>query len=171
MIQRIFFLILIPFLSLSIVSCDDLEDNTPALQVTINGELFKASDIHIAFEENQGYTIIGANETSVLTIYLTNINEGSHVFGEHSDNKVTYSNQQGTFTTAINKGGGEFVLTDKGMWSEGGVLDYVTGTFYFTALNNNGVRMQGVNGNAYQVPFGVGEFELPGTENDDILLN
>lgn len=155
MIRRILFLVLIPFLAMS---CKDIEDNTPALQIVVNGDLFKAENMQYTTEEGGGYTIKGINENSALEIYLTSLSVGTYEFGEELDNVITYTNSEGEFTTDIRNGGGEVRIEEL---SE---LDYVTGTFFFRASDTTGNRMQAVNGHIYQVPFGSGDFEIPEIE-------
>ncbi|HLW14333.1 MAG TPA: DUF6252 family protein [Flavobacteriaceae bacterium] len=161
MIRRILLLVLLPVLAISTISCEDLEDNTPAFQVMVNGELFKAKEMQIATEEDGGYMLTGVDETSMLEIYLSNITEGSHSFGETSQNILTFSNATGTFTTAIENGGGELLLTGSS------VLEDITGTFHFRAADTSGARMHGTNGHIYQLPFGDANMELPDFEVED----
>lgn len=161
MIRRILLLALIPVLAISTISCDDLEDNTPAFQVMVNGELFKAEQMQIATEEDGGYMLTGIEETSMLEIYLVNISEGSHSFGEESENVLRFSNATGSYTTAIKNGGGELQLTGNS------ALEDVTGTFHFLAADTSGARMHGTNGHIYQLPFGSEDMELPDFEVED----
>lgn len=161
MIRRILLLVLIPVLAISAISCEDLEDNSPAFQVTVNGELFKAKQMQITTEEDGGYMLTGIDETSILEIYLRNISEGSHSFGEESENILRFTNERGTFTTAIKNGGGELMLT-----GDSGLGD-VTGTFHFLAADASGARMHGTNGHVYQLPFGDENMELPDFELED----
>lgn len=161
MIRRILLFVLIPVFAVTTLSCDDLEDNSPALQVMVNGELFKAKQMQITTEEDGGYMLTGIDETSMLEIYLKNISEGSHSFGEESENILTFSSASGTFTTAIENGGGELMLTGN---SE---LGDVTGTFHFLAADTSGARMHGANGHIYQLPFGDANMELPDFEMED----
>lgn len=157
MIRRILLLILIPVLATTAISCDDLEDNTPALQVMVNGELFKAEDMQVATEENGGYTLTGINGNSALNVYLSNVTEGSYKLGEGSENVLLLKTEDGEFTTAHENGGGEVMITDAG------ILEYISGTFHFTAvaIDTSGVKMRGSNGNFYQVSFGAEDMELP----------
>lgn len=161
MIRRILLLVLIPILAISTTSCDDLEDNSPAFQVMVNGELFKAKQMQITNEEDGGYVLTGINETGMLEIFLSNIAEGSHSFGEESDNILTFSNETGSYTTRIKNGGGELLLTGDNH------LGDVTGTFHFLAADTSGARMHGTNGHIYQLPFGDENMELPNFEEED----
>lgn len=158
MIRRILLLILMPVLAISAISCDDLEDNTPALQVMVNGELFKAEEMKVITEEEGGYTLSGVNESQSLNIHLTNATEGSYTFGEGSGNTLSLITEEGEFTTTNENGGGEVMITDVG------ALDYITGTFHFLATDTSGTKMRGSNGHIYQVSFGSEDMELPDGE-------
>ena len=160
MIRKILLLVLIPILAISVISCEDLEDNTPAYQVMVNGELFKASEMQIT-TGNDGYTLIGIDEESTIKIYLTDLSEGSHAFGETSNNILEFTNATGKYTTAFEDGGGELMLT------ENNAMMYVTGTFHFIAADTSGAKMYGSRGQIYQLPFGDNDIGLPDDETED----
>lgn len=140
---------------MSAISCDDLEDNTPALQIMVNGELFKAKEMQVAAEEEGGYILTGVNGNSALSIHLSDVTEGSYALGEDSTNTLSFITEDGEFTTTNENGGGEVMITDTGM------LDYITGTFHFVATDTSGTKMRGLNGHIYQVSFGSEDMELP----------
>jgi|SRR5690625_4747483 len=161
MIRKILFLVLVPLLAISVISCEDLEDNTPAFQVMVNGELFKADEMQVTSQDS-GYMLTGINEDeeSILNIFLANIDQGSHAFGELSSNELIYTNPTGRYTTAFENGGGELMLT-------GSNVEGITGTFHFLAADTSGARMYGTNGQIYQLPFGSNDIGLPGDETEN----
>jgi len=160
MTRKILLLVLIPLLAVSFISCEDIQDNTPAFQVMVNGELFKASEMQITTEDD-GYMLTGIDEESMLNIYLTNIAEGSYSFSQTSRNVLTFSNPTGKYTTAFEDGSGELLLTGNS------AMEDITGTFYFIAADTSGARMHGSNGQIYQLPFGSDDIGLPGDETEN----
>lgn len=157
MIRRILLLVLIPLLAMS---CEDTEVNNPALQIMINGELFRAKEMNTMKNEDGGYIIQGIEENRKLQIYLTDISSGSYMLGEGAANKIVYLDENGVeFTTMMEKASGGVMLT------EDSGFEYVTGTFYFQTIDTTKIRIQAHNGHIYQVPFGSGEIDVPDLEN------
>lgn len=155
MIRRILLLLLLP---LFVISCEDLEDNNPALQIVINGELFKANEMTTVTEEDGSYIIQGIENDKKLYIYLSDIQNGSYEIGEGKADKIVYIDEEGReFTTDFEDAAGEVLLTDSG-------LDYITGTFYFRTSDTSKTRLQAHNGHIYQVPFGS-DLEDPDLNN------
>lgn len=165
MIRRILLIILIPVLAITAISCDDLEDNNPALQVMVNGELFKADEMQVATEEDgDGYILTGINEDSSLSIYLTDIAEDSYSFGENSENTLSLITEGKEFTTTNENGSGVVIISDSSK------LDYITGTFNFLATDTSGTKLHGANGHIYQVAFGSSDLDIPDLEINNAVF-
>ena len=120
------------YLLLAIVlfaSCEDLEDNSPALQGTIDYDFFKANDVRAEKYEDGSYTIQGYARDETLTLHINTDELGTYPLGEGHPNYGSYEDINGNVYSSSPSGSGEIVLTDRCI-----SCGWLTGTFNFEAI-------------------------------------
>ena len=123
------------YLLLAIVlfaSCEDLEDNSPALQGTIDYDFFKANDVRAEKYEDGSYTIQGYTQDETLTLHINSGQLGTYLLGEGYSSFAEFENINGDVYKTSPRGSGEIVLIDICV-----TCGWLTGTFRFEALLAN----------------------------------
>ena len=148
MFKNLFLLLIIPFLAFMLFSCEDLEDNSPAFQVVLNGELFKANEMY-AKNVGSGLEIHGIADQGELIIFLESARIGTHAIDEETASYVKFVDASNkTYTTQFENAKAEVNIDYID-------LDGVIGSFYFNAHKTNRDVARGYNGHIYEVPFGT----------------
>ncbi len=133
----------------AMVSCeDDIDDNTPAFQGTIDGEFFRASELSVTPGEDDVWILEGAMTIEKITLQIVDLNTGIYGLGENLRNTGTYSKEgDGTFFTGETGNTGNVTISEYNT-EEG----FISGVFKFTANNEDGsVNVQ--DGIFYRIPI------------------
>ncbi|WP_415376653.1 DUF6252 family protein [Patiriisocius sp. Uisw_017] len=142
-----FFLVLI----IGVFSCsENIQDQREggALQVSIDGVLFQASNARAIRNEDGTYLIQGLSQNQDLSILLPDARETTYELGGSSATNATFKNFK-EITYFTNPGGGGMV-TISNIDTERGEL---TGSFYFDAIVTAVDTIAGRNGVFYEVPI------------------
>ncbi len=155
-------LLLLLIAALFVVSCEDLETNSPALQAEIDNVIFKASNAR-AYQNNDGiYHVEGITLNETLKLKVSNINVGTYVVGGTSANSATFENLIGSVYTTDPEGSGEVVITERNT-----SINAISGTFNFKAMVSGIDTITIHNGVFFEVPYAGGNGSNP---NDGTLV-
>jgi len=148
------------FAAFALISCEDIETNNRALQVTLNNEFFKAADARAQINPDGTLTIQGLTDLETLTIHLNNSSLGVYTLDGSSTNRVIFEDFEGSVYTTNPFGNGQVVVEDI---SEGSF----SGTFRFNAYRFGLDTLNGAQGIFYKVPLDSGSIE----EDPEIPVN
>ncbi|KAA1243891.1 DUF6252 family protein [Aquimarina sp. RZ0] len=142
----------------------DIEVNTPSLQATIEGKLFRP-DIRKAIIHDDGTLVIEGNTGSQSISFATTALEiGTYKLGQQAVNEVSFQDLDAKFVSENGITEGQVIITD--------ISDnLVSGNFYFKNLkNSNGKSMNFQNGWFYRLPIEnfVPEIQIP--EEEEIII-
>jgi len=154
---------------IAFASCENLEDNSPALQGEIDSIFFKANDVRGQKNEDGSFTLQGINQDQILTLNLDKGQLGTYRLGGGKSSSATFENSAGDEYSTNPYGEGEIELTDRCI-----SCGWLTGTFWFTAKRSefDSVPIAVQKGFFFEVSFLDGNVEggLPslGTVTADI---
>ncbi len=140
------------FAAFALISCEDIETNNRALQVTLNNEFFKAIDARAQINPDGTLSIQGLTDFETLTIHLNNSSLGTYTLGENSNNKIIFEDFEGSVYTTNPFGDGQVVVQDV----SGG---FFSGTFRFNAFRFGLDTLNGAKGIFFRVPLASGSIE------------
>ncbi|MFT5230540.1 MAG: hypothetical protein ACI836_000964 [Saprospiraceae bacterium] len=149
------------FIVAFMASCTVREDNSPALQGTIDENFFSAIDARAVENEDGSFYIQGTTQNRDLTMHVTGPSPGLYSFGGDSNNFAMYkaANQVTYFTNPF--GEGQAIITD---WDA--VNRTLTGRFGFTATVIGVDTVEVSNGIFYKVPYDLAQEVDPPTITD-----
>lgn len=145
------FLLLLAIISLA--SCENIEDNTPALQGEVDSSFFKASIALFTTDGSGGYVIQGSDARKTISLGLSGNGVGTYILGGSSNNYATYEDINGNIYSTNPLGNGEVRINN--VESNGSL----TGTFAFMAVRPGIDTVFVSRGLFAEVP--------PGVNNDD----
>ena len=153
--KRIFLLLFAAILAFS--SCENLEDNSPALQGEIDSIFFKASDVRGQQNENGSFTLQGINQDEKLTLTINSGQLGVHPLGEGHPSLATYEDAGGNEYTRAPLEEGQIEITDRCI-----SCGWLTGTFRFTGINPGIDTINVRKGFFFEVSFLDGNIDTGG---------
>ena len=138
--------------ALLFVSCEDIQDNSPAVQADVNGTFFRANDSQVQQNTDGSFTIRGFSADEVLTLHIWRARRGEYPVGINGDprNWAIFEAANGNIYTTNPHGEGTIVLTDKCITCPTGFL---TGTFSFRAVVAGVDTLDFTRGVYFEVPF------------------
>lgn len=140
--------LLLAFICLIFNSCTtDIEINSPGLQATIDGKLFRP-DIKKAIIHDDGTLVILGNTGSQSISFTTSSTEaGTYRIEQQAINAASFENHEAKFISEEGTSNGQIVITE--------IHDNtVSGNFYFKDLKgSNGKSMSFQNGWFYRLPL------------------
>ncbi len=122
-------IILVIFSAFALISCEDTETNTPALQGEINKIFFSADDARAVKNEDDTFTIQGVTDTETLTLHIRKADLGVFPVGGQNPNYATYEDANGNIYATNPEGDGEIEVTYRCI-----SCGYLTGKFNFNAV-------------------------------------
>jgi len=126
-------LILLFMAVIAVSSCETLEDNSPALQATLDSVFFKAGDVLGASFSDGSVIYQGVTQDEILTIYLPEKERDTYPMGPGTSAYATYQNFEGlVYTTEAQGGSGEVTVGDRCI-----SCGWISGDFRFTAISPN----------------------------------
>jgi len=164
-------LLLLLLATIFLVSCEDLETNSPALQAQIDNVLFKALDANASQNNDGTFLVQGFTGDETVSLKMSNIEVGTYNVGGTSNNYATYQNIIGSLYTTNPEGSGEVIITDRNT-----SINAISGTFNFTAMVPGVDTVSVHNGVFFEVRYagGNGNNENDGTmvaKVDNVPLN
>jgi len=130
-------------------SCENLEDNTPALQLTVDQEFIEAIDARATENEDGSFLIQGITRVESLTLRIPSGTPGEYNLGGTSPNYATFENALGDAYTTNPDGSGRVIITN---WDTSAKT--LSGTFKFNAVLPERDTLFVQEGVFFQVPYG-----------------
>lgn len=152
-------IMLLFFAAFALVSCEDVQTNSPALQAELNDVLYRATDVRAEIRQNGNLVIQGITDLESLTITLSGSSEGVYVLGGQGTNRAVFQDFFGSVYTTRPFGDGEVVI-------QSNRNNLFTGTFKFNAYRFGLDTLNAQNGFFYEVPIIAGSTEDPIVTNN-----
>ncbi|MEX0998268.1 MAG: DUF6252 family protein [Flavobacteriaceae bacterium] len=137
------------FAVFALTSCDDIQDNSPALQVELDGELYRAIDARAEILPNGNLVMQGLTDVENLTITLSGSSEGVYTLGATGVNRAAFQDFLGSIYTTRPFGDGQVVI-------ESTANNTFTGTFKFDAYRFGLDTLNAQKGFFFKVPIIAG---------------
>ena len=147
------------FLSLLVLlvvftSCEeDVKFNTPAVQGLKNNELWKATKFTATKGADESFTVVADNGFETVVLKTSSTLAGAYELGEGEDNKASYTlsadGVEEDYQTGTS-GSGRIVISDD-IRDTNLAKGYISGTFYFNAVNAAGDIVYFQEGHFYKL--------------------
>ncbi len=141
----------------------DIEINSPALQATIDGKLFRP-DIKKAILHDDGTLVImGIANSEIISFTTSSLNEGTYKLSQQAISHASFEDNSAnsTFISKENISIGEVRITEI-------YNNEITGNFFFTNLkSDDGKSVSFQNGWFYRLP--VENYEAPKDEENNTI--
>lgn len=154
-------LMLLFLAAFALISCEDIQDNSPALQAELDEVLYRATEVRAEIRENGNLVLQGITGQESLTITLTGSSEGLYTISGDGTNRAVYQDFFGSVYTTRPFGNGEVIIQS----NENNTL--FSGTFKFNAYRFGLDTLNVQKGHFYKIPIVAGSTE----EEPDVLLN
>jgi hypothetical protein len=145
MIKRI---LLVLILITAVYGCEQIEDNSPALQGEFSNGFFQAIDARALRNEDGSFLIQGVTQDETLTLFIQNSAEGTYALGLEGRNYASFENASGNLYITNPEGNGAVVVTNYD--TSGGTI---SGTFKFTAVLAEIDTLSVQQGIFFEVPY------------------
>jgi len=146
------------------ISCEDVEDNSPAFQANLDNDLYKALDTQVTVAEDGTLAIVGATSDQNITLQLSVLQSGSFQLNSGNGHQAIYEDPTGQIYTTENGGSGVVNITGRG--TDAG-NEYLSGDFTFVAILEGVDTVTVSRGLLYQVPVISGVIEDPNDPSED----
>lgn len=150
--MRTFLLFL--FAAFAFTGCEDIQDNSPAMQAVLNDQLYRASDARAEILENGTLVLQGITGVEGLTITLSNAAAGTYTLGGNGTNRAVFKDFLGSIYTTRPFGDGQVIIQNV---SE----NTFSGTFKFNAYRFGLDTLNAQKGVFYKVPLNGTTTEEP----------
>lgn len=115
--------------ALTLISCEDIEGNDPALQANIDNNFYAFTDTRATLNEDGSVAIEGFTQKESLMVHLSRLEEGNFLISGGAGNYATFQDMGGNIYTTITKGRGEVTISEVNETNK-----TVSGTFHFNAF-------------------------------------
>lgn len=145
-------------LLVTFASCEeDVKFNTPAVQGLKDNELWKATD-YTATITGTSLTIEATNGFEALTLRTGQVIPGAYQLGVNETNTAAFvlsaDGIEMNYTTGTNRGSGQIIISDDERETDL-TRGFISGTFRFDALDDEGNVVNFQDGVFYKVPVTV----------------
>ena len=145
----------------SLTSCEeDIQFNTPAVQALKNNELWRATEFSATLGLGNTLTISATNGFEELVLKTASINPGEYQLGQNDTDKASYvlvvDDYEENYQTGPGIGEGSITIIDD-VEQTNVTAGYISGTFRFAAVSEDGEEIYFQNGYFYKVPITPGE--------------
>jgi len=131
--------------------CTEVEDNSPALQGTLDEAFFKSNDVIGNLTDDDFIVIQGFTEDEIMTLKFRNLAVGTTIeFGVNGSNIATYENPLGVTYATTPGGSGSLTITENRTAAK-----LVSGTFNFMAVVQGVDTVVVQKGNFFEAPYGT----------------
>lgn len=142
-------------LLVTFASCEeDVKFNNPAVQGLKDDELWRATEYTATREADNSLTIVATNGFEILTLRTASVDPGVYDLGVNEQNKATFSVSvdgiEQNYQTGTDLGDGKIEITVE---DTDVVQGFITGTFRFNAVEDDGTVLNFRNGVFYRVPI------------------
>ena len=145
----------------TLVACEDIQDNSPALQAEINNVLFKSLGSAATINGDTTITIQASNQDETLTLYLNRVSDGTFELGTGNGSFAAFEDFSGNTYSTLS--GGEGVVTISSL--DPG--NSISGTFRFQAVLPDLDTLFAQRGVFFEVPIVPEEIDLPDDPEPD----
>tara|TARA_R110000850_G_scaffold277120_1_gene423029 strand:- start:9560 stop:10387 length:828 start_codon:yes stop_codon:yes gene_type:complete len=157
--MRTFMLFL--FAAVALIGCEDIQTNNPAMQASLNDELYRAIDARAEINPNGSVVIQGITDLETLTLTLSGSSEGVYTLGGEGTNRAVFEDFLGSVYTTRPFGDGEIII-------ENSSDNTLTGRFSFNAYRFGLDTLNARGGVFYRVPIIAGSTEEPILSDNDL---
>lgn len=138
-------------------SCEeDVKFNDPAVQARKDNEVWKATNFTAVRGGDNSLTVTATNGFETLTLRTESVEPGNYTLGEDQLSKASYKVQADGITmeyqTGTNVGDGLIKISNKSRETNL-TKGYITGTFYFNAVDSDGDVVNFQEGIFYKIPI------------------
>ena len=152
------FLVLFMMLAVFTACEEDVKFNTPAVQGLKDNELWKAEDFTATKGLDNSLTIQASNGFETLVLKTASTDPGTYQLGVNDNSKASYTLFVDTFdseySTGAGMGSGQITISSNP--AETNIAEgFVTGTFRFSAADDEGNYVYFQEGVFYKVPITV----------------
>lgn len=137
------------FASFALISCEDIQTNSPAMQAELEGELYRATDARAEILTDGTLILQGITDVENLTITLSSSEEGTYNLGENSPNRAVFQDFLNSVYTTRPFGDGRVIIEDVSENS-------FSGTFKFNAFRFGLDTLNAQKGVFFKVPLIAG---------------
>jgi hypothetical protein len=123
-------ILLIIFAALAFVGCEDIQDNSPAIQGEVNGQFFKALEARGQINDNGTFTLQGINEDEKIILNLSSAQPGEYPLGVGEPNSALFENADGVVYGTSPLGEGKIIISD-----HCASCGHLSGRFNFMGIN------------------------------------
>jgi hypothetical protein len=134
-----------------LIGCEDIQDNSPAIQGEINNVFFKALDVRGQQNDNGSFSLKGENQDQELTLNIRSANPGTYPVGPGEANFAIYEDGNGNEYATSPTGEGKIVITDHCVSCR-----TLTGNFNFVAINTGVDTVYVQKGFFFEVSYDLG---------------
>ncbi len=138
-------------LSFALIGCEDIQDNSPAIQGEINNVFFEALDVRGQANENGSFSLKGENQDQKLTLNVRRAVPGTYPLGPGEANFAIYEDGNGNEYATSPTGDGKIVITSHCV-----SCGTLTGNFNFLAINPGVDSVYVQKGFFYEVSYLLG---------------
>src|SRR5690554_5604159 len=136
----------------SAVSCDSIEDNSPAFQAEVDSKLYRSNDARAEIKGDGSLVLQGITDLEMISIHLSNSVEGSYAIIGDGFNRASFQTSIGSVYTTKPFGHGEVKITQSD-------ATWISGNFNFTGYRFGLDTLVVSQGFFYQVPIISGSTE------------
>ncbi len=142
-----------------LTSCEeDIQFNTPTVQALKNNELWRSTEFSAVKGSDNSLTIHATNGFESLVLKTASTDPGEYDLGENETDKASYvlvvDNYEETYQTGAGMGQGKITISDN---PEETTATFISGTFRFAAVSDDGTEIYFQEGVFYKVPLTAGE--------------
>ncbi len=140
-------------------SCENIEDNSPAIQAEIDSVFFKGLDVRGELNDDGTITLQGINQEKKLTITIAENELDTYRMGGGAASSATYEDGEGNEYSTAPFGEGLIELTDRCL-----TCGWLTGNFWFIAKRseNDSLPVSVQKGVFFEVSFLGGNVDQGG---------
>ncbi len=153
--------------ALALIGCEDIQDNSPSMQSTLDGDFFKATATQATRISGTGgaYVIQGITNDEKLTLRVPGPQSGTYVMEDNPEVYASFQDFNGNVYLTDPLGEGEIVIT---RWDT--TDKTLSGTFRFTAFNVGVDTLIAQRGIFHNVRYTVGEdIDDPGAGSGSMI--
>ena len=155
-------LILFLFVISALISCDDIQTNSPAFQGEVDNIFFKALDAQVLENEDGTFIIQGISLEETVTLKIASPVDGTYILGGESNNFATYEDESGQVYSSNPEGEGTVVVTSDAS------VNTLSGSFNFTAIRSGVDTLTISNGIFFEIPYSGTSDDVAGTLSAEI---
>ena len=135
---------------------EDVQFNNPAVQGLKDNQLWRASEYTAVMGSDNSLMITAKNGFEILTLRTASVDAGQYVLGVNEVNKAAYvlsaDGIEDAYQTGTNIGDGQITISNDGRETDV-ARGYISGKFYFNAVNDEGQIVNFQEGVFYKIPI------------------